>query len=90
MGRGTAAALFHPLFVLTLLFVLLALSRGDDMRLTSQIAAYLLFLFVACMVCHGEVARLKPGARYLTSFYLLLSAGGASGGIFVAIIAPRY
>ena len=58
------------------------------MRLTSQIVVYLLFLFVACMVCHGEVARLKPDARLLTSFYLLLSAGGAAGGIFVAIIAP--
>src|SRR6476619_8480618 len=40
------------------------------------------------MVCHGEVARLTPQARHLTSFYLLLSAGGAAGGIFVAIIAP--
>ena len=80
--------LFHPLFAITALLVVLALFRGEDMRLTSQIAVYLVFLFVACMVCHGEVARLKPNARYLTSFYLLLSAGGAAGGIFVAIIAP--
>jgi hypothetical protein len=80
--------LFHPLFAVTALLVVLALFRGEDMRLTSQIAVYLVFLFVACMVCHGEVARLKPNARYLTSFYLLLSAGGAAGGIFVAIIAP--
>jgi hypothetical protein len=35
-----------------------------------------------------ELARIKPPARYLTSFYLLLAAGGAAGGIFVAIIAP--
>jgi spermidine synthase len=80
--------LFNPLFGITALLVVLALFRGEDMRLTSQIAVYLVFLFVACMVCHGEVARLKPNARYLTSFYLLLSAGGAAGGIFVAIIAP--
>jgi hypothetical protein len=40
------------------------------------------------MVCHGELARIKPPARHLTSFYLLLSAGGAAGGVFVAIIAP--
>jgi len=40
------------------------------------------------MVCHGELARIKPPARHLTSFYLVLSAGGAAGGVFVAIIAP--
>jgi spermidine synthase len=87
-GTWYRRGLFHPLFAITASLVVLALFRGEDMRLTSQIAVYLLFLFVACMVCHGEVARLKPQARHLTSFYLLLSAGGAAGGIFVAIIAP--
>ncbi len=87
-GTWYRRGLFHSLFAITALLVLLALFRGEDMRLKSQIAVYLLFLFVACMVCHGEVARLKPNARHLTSFYLLLSAGGAAGGIFVAIIAP--
>jgi SAM-dependent methyltransferase len=46
-------------------------------------------LFVCCMTCHGELARLKPGIQQLTSFYLSLSAGGALGGIFVALIAPH-
>jgi hypothetical protein len=46
-------------------------------------------LFFACMVCHGEVARLKPHPRYLTEYYLLISAGGALGGVFVAVMAPR-
>ena len=46
-------------------------------------------LFVACMVCHGEVARLKPHPRYLTIFYLLIATGGALGGAFVALAAPR-
>lgn len=41
------------------------------------------------MVCHGELARLKPHPRYLTQFYLMISAGGAAGGLFVAFIAPR-
>ena len=34
-------------------------------------------LFVACMFCHGELARLKPAPRYLTRFYLMISVGGA-------------
>jgi hypothetical protein len=41
------------------------------------------------MFCHGELARMKPHARYLTSFYLALSIGGAAGGLFVALAAPN-
>lgn len=46
-------------------------------------------MFFACMLCHGELARLKPTPRRLTEFYLLLSAGGALGGLFVSLGAPR-
>ena len=46
-------------------------------------------LFITCMVCHGELVRLKPGVRHLTRFYLAVAAGGAAGGIFVALIAPQ-
>jgi SAM-dependent methyltransferase len=45
--------------------------------------------FVCCMFCHGELARLKPHPRHLTSFYLMCSAGGAAGGVFVGLLAPR-
>jgi protein-L-isoaspartate O-methyltransferase len=41
------------------------------------------------MLCHGELARLRPSADSLTAFYLTLSAGGAGGGLFVALLAPR-
>jgi hypothetical protein len=46
-------------------------------------------LFVGCMFCHGELARLKPDPEHLTRFYLLISTGGAMGAIFVALVAPR-
>ena len=46
-------------------------------------------LFVCCMVCHGELARRKPHPRYLTQFYLMVSVGGAMGGLFVALLAPH-
>jgi len=46
-------------------------------------------LFVCCMVCHGELARLKPHHSRLTSFYVTIALGGALGGVFVALIAPR-
>jgi hypothetical protein len=45
--------------------------------------------FICCMFCHGELARLKPHARDLTGYYLIISLGGASGGLFVGAIAPR-
>jgi spermidine synthase len=46
-------------------------------------------LFFCCMFCHGELARMRPAARELTSYYLSIAAGGALGGAFVGIIAPR-
>src|SRR5262249_32433775 len=46
-------------------------------------------LFVCCMVCHGELARRKPHPRYLTQYFLMVSVGGAIGGLFVAFAAPR-
>jgi len=45
-------------------------------------------LFICCMVCHGELYRLKPDPRHLTAYYLMIAAGGALGGLFVAVIAP--
>ena len=45
-------------------------------------------LFTACMVCHGELARSAPGGQHLTTFYLTIAAGGALGGLSVALLAP--
>lgn len=53
------------------------------------IAGFSASLFVCCMVCHGELARLKPHPRYLTGFYVTVSLGGATGGIFVGLVAPN-
>jgi peptidoglycan/LPS O-acetylase OafA/YrhL len=46
-------------------------------------------LFICCMVCHGELAKRKPHPRYLTLYFLMVSVGGAIGGLFVALVAPR-
>jgi len=53
-----------------------------------QIGMFLSGLFVACMFCHGELYRARPAARHLTAFYLTISAGGAIGGLLVAVVAP--
>jgi hypothetical protein len=53
------------------------------------IPLYCCGLFVCCMFCHGELVRLKPSPEHLTSFYLMVSLGGAIGAVFVALVAPR-
>jgi len=53
-----------------------------------ELGLYFSGLFFACMVCHGELVRMKPEPKKLTTFYLTLSAGGACGGLFVGLLAP--
>jgi hypothetical protein len=79
-GIALGAALAQTCVVLT---------QGVFLALPIQIASYSFTLFVCCMVCQGELVRLKPSPHHLTSFYLMISAGGALGGIFVSLIAPR-
>jgi hypothetical protein len=59
-----------------------------SLNLKLAVSVFFAGLFVACMFCHGELARMKPDPRYLTRFYLMLSVGGALGAVLVAIVAP--
>ncbi len=66
----------------------IVLHQGVYVRLPLQIASYSFTLFACCMVCHGELSRLKPLAERLTSYYLVISAGGVASGILVTLVAP--
>jgi len=66
----------------------LTASRGV-LDIGLAVPLYCIGLFFACMFCHGELAHAKPAPRYLTHFYLTLSAGGALGGLAVGLLAPR-
>ena len=79
---------FEPLLMIALPLLALVLSQRLVLSVPAQIALYAAGLFVCCMVCHGEVYRLKPHPSFLTSFYLMIAAGGALGGVFVALVAP--
>src|SRR6266478_1919022 len=46
-------------------------------------------LFLCCWFCHGELAVRRPAPRFITSFYLMISLGGALGAIFVGLAAPH-
>ena len=65
-----------------------ALFSGNEVSIYKQVAVYSGGLFICCMVCHGELYRLRPDPRYLTGYYLMIAAGGALGGLFVAVVAP--
>jgi len=73
---------------ISLLTTMIMLSRGCVFGVVVQIILFFANLFAVCMLCHGELVRLKPSAKYLTSFYLTMSAGGAAGGLAVGLLAP--
>lgn len=61
---------------------------SEEMYLIQQVSIFLGAIFCGCLVCHGEMVRIKPPSRYLTGFYLAISLGGALGGLFVSLISP--
>lgn len=48
----------------------------------------LLALFLASVALHGRLYDTRPEPGELTRFYLVMSAGGALGGLFTALVAP--
>jgi len=83
-------AIFLPLLVVSLYLLTRGISWYENNAEPSRLIPALCgALFICCMVCHGELARRRPHPRYLTQFYLMVSIGGAVGGLFVALAAPR-
>ncbi|MDP4527979.1 fused MFS/spermidine synthase [Alkalimonas delamerensis] len=81
-------AIWLYLFGIGLVLALVLIHFGRLFDLYSQLALYLLILFSGCMLCHGELARLKPAASQLTRFYLAMALGGVLGGLLVNLLAP--
>ena len=89
-GGGYRRKLFLQLLPLTLGLMAYNLFPQElEVGIAGQIAFLSAVLLVCCIVCHGELARLKPPAIHLTSFYLMVAVGGALGGTFVAVVAPQ-
>jgi len=87
--RWYKRSVFVPLFMLGIVGVIYSPVlelQGANIRLL--ISIYSLMLFCCCMVCHGELYRLRPKAKYLTGYYLMVASGGALGGFFVAVVGP--
>jgi len=68
--------------------VIVLLAFGGEQNLLLTLGGHQLCFFVIAMACHGELARTRPAAKYLTGFYVALSFGGMLGGLFAGLIAP--
>ena len=78
---------WSPVLGLALAAVIYML-RSDDLTLVQQMVVYGVMVFASCMICHGELVKLKPATTHLTSFYLTVAGGGALGGVFASLVAP--
>ena len=76
----------QPPFVVALVAVIIF---NPIRNLIGVLAVHLVVFFVNALMCHGELARTRPPPRYLTAFYLWISAGGVIGGVATALIAPH-
>jgi hypothetical protein len=68
--------------------VIVLLAVGGEQNLLLTLGGHLACFFIIAMACHGELARTRPAAKYLTGFYVALSFGGMVGGLFAGLIAP--
>jgi len=89
-SRWVPRALFLRLLIVALGGMTYALEQSlVEIPLKWVVAIFCSALFVCCMACHGELAKIKPDPKHLTSYYLMISLGGALGAVFVVLLAPR-
>jgi SAM-dependent methyltransferase len=85
--RGLAAALTAASPVVVLAAGGIAMFTSAETNLAAA-AASIVLLFVAAVALHTRLYSLRPEPARLTQFYLVMSAGGALGGLFTALFAP--
>jgi len=65
------------------------MAYGDTgVPLPLNLGTHVLGFFIIALAAHGELARQRPPAAHLTTFYLAIAAGGMIGGLFAGLIAP--
>jgi hypothetical protein len=87
-ARATPAWVHRAMIMALPLALCLQLATEGTNGLGTLVATHLTTMFVAAMVCHGELARSRPSARWLTEYYLWIAVGGALGSCFNALVAP--
>src|SRR5262249_16766952 len=88
-NRWYRRSIFWPFYFAALVVGSLGTMPDFSGRPFLLVVMYCLKILAVCMVCHGELALSKPAAGHLTKFYFAVASGGALGGAFVALIAPK-
>ena len=90
-GRGwyRRSIFLGPLLVIVAAMAWALHEERGIMDIKEAVPLNLVGLFVMCMFFHGELAAIKPAPRYLTRFYLMVSLGGALGGVAVGLVAVK-
>ena len=76
------------LHLVALAVALIALSQYTNDYWVVSLTGGVVFITTA-MLAHRTLYEARPAPRYLTEFYLWMSFGGALGGMFTALVAPR-
>ena len=82
----------RPIYLLVLFISTIAylwFVVGSTTGYVVQLVIYGGLLFSSTMICHGELYHQRPRSDHLTIFYLMVSVGGAVGGIIVNLIVPH-
>ncbi|TAL43729.1 MAG: spermidine synthase [Methylovulum sp.] len=78
--------MLQPVFLVP--FIAYAFINPADLPYWAYLILHVLAFFFAVMVCHGELAKMRPHTRHLTRFYLVMSFAGMLGGMFNTFVAP--
>lgn len=87
--RWYRRVVFLPFAAVMLALCAFGLQDSLGSNVKTALPIYIVGLFALCMFLHGEMASLRPAGAYLTRFYLMLSLGGAIGGVSVGLVAPH-
>lgn len=66
----------------------LALTVGNGWGIKVQVLLFLVALGSSCMLCHGDIVRMRPHPSRLAGFYIAIAVGGCLGGVFVNLLVP--
>ena len=78
------------LLIIGAMILLMANELHAEGSMIMIILIELLLLTTIGIVCHGRLSMDRPAASHLTEFFLLMSVGGALGGLFNGIVAPLF
>ncbi|MCA9696793.1 MAG: fused MFS/spermidine synthase, partial [Myxococcales bacterium] len=78
----------RPVFWTLLALALPAMAYYVNAHGLQLVGLYTGGMFVGCMFLHGELARAKPAPQHLTTFYLMMSVGGALGSLLIGVVVP--